>query len=63
MNAKAMNRKIRLKNCSSWYWADPTGTWPSPPSPKLKFVAKKPKGKAPIPKDIWDNFIKLFLPY
>lgn len=56
MNAKAIHKKTLCRNLSSSYWGDPTAASgvPISPSPKLKFVAKNPKGKAPIPNDIWN---------
>ena len=64
MKAKATHRNTFCKNCSSSNWADPgPGLFPPlgmaplfPPLPRFMLVAKKPKGNAPIPKDIWGGF-------
>lgn len=54
MITRATNKKSRDRNCSSICWGVPGAAGGGLPSLMLKAVAKIPKGKAPIPKDIWN---------
>lgn len=52
IKSTANHRKTLDKNCSSICCGVPRGAGLGRGSPKLKVDVKKPKGNAPIPKDI-----------
>lgn len=52
-NKIAIHRNIFDKNCSSICCCVPLAAAAGLPSAKLNVEVKNPKGKAPIPKDIW----------